>query len=351
MKIVDQTPFFTENGELSLIDRLRATLEFGPGWVKEIEAQKSVISILKKSLDKNFTMLCNVIPPGLDARIPLILVGPTGLYVMVVTPKAGMFRAKGDQWGIISGNSIKAENPNLLTRTERMARAIQIYLQRQGYIDLFNVEAVLLCSDTATNVDSMRPIIRVIMRDMLERFAASIPQSRVVLSPESVFDIVNRLLNPPPPPPSKSAVAAPPAPAVVAPPAPAVAAPPAHPEAAGVAPVQSASPFVSTFTLPSSSPFVSSETESIQPAPVSSAEAPAASPTSILASTAKSVPKAPDAIPENSPSPAAPALPRFGLARNQIALLIGMAVIWILILAVFAFLIAITINPPLILLK
>jgi hypothetical protein len=123
MKIVDQTPYYKENGELSLIDRLRAILEFGPGWVKEIEAQKSVISVMKKSLDKNFTLLCNVTPPGLDARIPLILVGPTGLYVMIVTAKAGMFRAKGDQWGIITGSSIKAENPNLLTRVERMARA------------------------------------------------------------------------------------------------------------------------------------------------------------------------------------------------------------------------------------
>ena len=203
MKIVDQTPFYKENGELSLIDRAKAILQFGPGWFKEIEAQKLVIAVLKKTLDKNYTLLCNIIPPGLDARIPLILVGPTGVYVMTVTPKIGMFRARGDQWGTVSGNAFRPENPNLLTLTEKMARAIQVYLQRHGYADLTNVEAALLCSDPATNVDSMRPIIRVIMRDSLERFAVSITQARIVLNPESAFDIVNRLLNPPPPPPSK----------------------------------------------------------------------------------------------------------------------------------------------------
>jgi len=244
MKIVDQTPFYNENGELSIVNRLRSILEFGPGWIKEIEAQKSVISVLNKSLDKNYTMLCNIIPPGLDARIPLILVGPTGLYVMIVTPRAGMFRAKGDQWGVLSGNSIRAEKPNLLTRAERMARAIQVYLQRQGYLDLFNVEAILLCSDPATNVDSMRPVIRVIMRDMLEHFAASIPQARIVLSPESAFDIVNRLLNPPPPPPSKPVEAPQPGPAVVP-------------------PAQTVSPFVSPFAMPASAPLPASAKESV----------------------------------------------------------------------------------------
>jgi len=49
MKIVDQTPFYKENGELSILDRARAILQFGPGWFKAIEAQKSVIAVLKKT--------------------------------------------------------------------------------------------------------------------------------------------------------------------------------------------------------------------------------------------------------------------------------------------------------------
>ena len=207
MKIIDQTPFYKENGELSIVDRGKAILQFGFGWFKEVEAQNTIIDVFDKILDKNFTLLRNVIPPGLDARIPFILIGPTGLFVMDVSPLVGMYRAKGDQWGTITGSTYKPLKPNLLTRTERMARAIQVYLQRQGYSEIANVEAVLLCSDPSGTVDSLRPIIRVVMRDALERFAVSITQARVILSPETVRKIVKRILNPETPTPPQPAEA------------------------------------------------------------------------------------------------------------------------------------------------
>lgn len=197
MKIIDQTPFYNEKGEISLMDRAKAFMQFGKSWGDEMEAQKSVLSVLEKVLDKNYTLLRNVTPPGVDIPIPFILVGPTGIYVMYVTPLLGMFRAKGDQWGTISGNAFKPEKINLLTRTERMARTIQVYLQRQGYSDLNGVEAVLVCANSGIHVDSLRPIVRVVMRDALERFAVSIMQARVALSPDAVYDVVTRIVTPP----------------------------------------------------------------------------------------------------------------------------------------------------------
>jgi hypothetical protein len=80
-----------------------------------------------------------------------------------------------------------------------MAQAIQIYLQRQGYTELTSVEAILLCSDPAIHVDSLRPIIRVVMRDALERFVISLTQARIVFSPETAYAVVNRIVNPPAP--------------------------------------------------------------------------------------------------------------------------------------------------------
>jgi hypothetical protein len=202
MKVIDQTPFFDEKGEISFMDRAKATMKYGGRWITEIKAQKSVIAVLEKTLDKGFTLLVNVTPPGLDASIPLILVGPPGVFVMYVTNLTGMFRAKGDQWGTIIGSTFRPEKPNLLTRTERMARAVQVYLQRQGYSDLNGVEAILLCSDPSVHVDSLRPIIRVVMRDALERLAVSMNQARVVLSPEAIHDVVNRLQHTPAPQPA-----------------------------------------------------------------------------------------------------------------------------------------------------
>jgi hypothetical protein len=193
MKIIDQTPFFKENGEISLVDRGKAIMQFGLGWIKEIEAQKSVIPVFEKILDRNFTLLRNVAPPGLDVRIPFILVGSTGVFVMDVTALQGMFRAKGDQWGTVEGSNYKPQNPNLLTRTEKLARAVQLYLQRQGISEVRTVEAVLLCANPDITIDSLRPIIRVVMRDALERFIVSISQARVDLSPDIARLVVKRL--------------------------------------------------------------------------------------------------------------------------------------------------------------
>ena len=329
MKIVDQTPYYKENSELSFTDRVRAILEFGPDWFKEVEALRTVIAVLKKNLDKNYTLLCNVIPPGVNARFPLILVGPTGVYVMYVTPKMGMFRARGDQWGTISGNSLKPEKPNLLTRTERMAHAIHVFLQRQGYLNLNGVEAVLLCSDPITNVDSMRPIIRVIMRDTFERFAVSIAQARLVLNQESVNDIVNRLLNPPPPPPSKS-----------------------DKTLTSAVPVdlslQGSGPSIPAIALPGSTgaPIPpsqgSDQSNSAIDLPGSAA---------VPASIGVSLPPLPDTDSTTPPSPAPRSRLRFNFTRRQIAILVGMAVIWILIVIVFAFLIVRNLNPSLFMLR
>jgi len=200
MNIVDQTPYFDqETGEIKLLDRVMAVMNHGTTWLKEVEAQSQVISLMSRLLDKNFTLLHNITPPGLDATFPLILVGPTGVFVMYVTPLTGTFRAKGDQWGTISGNNFKDVKPNLLLRTEHMARALQIYLQHQEQTGLTIVEAILLCSDPAVHVDSLRPIIRIVMRDALERFIISITQSRVALSPDAVQRILGHILNPPEP--------------------------------------------------------------------------------------------------------------------------------------------------------
>ncbi len=290
MKIIDQTPLINhETGEISILDRGKAMMKFGTNWIKEVEAQKQVINVLGKVLDRNYTLLRNVTPPGLEASFPFILVGPAGVFIMYVTPLTGMFRAKGDQWGTISGNTFKNEKPNLMTRTERMARAIQVFLQRQGYSEITSVDAILLFSDPSAHVDSIRPIIRVVMRDALERFAISLTQARVVLSTESVQDIIKRILNPLKP----------------APPQPAETLAAVGPKT--LASAQPEDPIIPTFALPESqAPAWSNE-----PAPLPTAGTQALS----------QVPR------------------RKGLNKKQWALLIALFVIWCLLIIGFLFLV------------
>ncbi len=290
MKLIDQTPYYTEKGELSFVDRSKAMLKFGPGWVKEMDAQKSIIAVFDKVLDKNFILLRNVEPPGLEARIPFILVGPTGVYVMYVTPSKGMFRAKGDEWGSVVGNSFKPEKPNLLIRTQRMAEAVQVYLQRQGYTEITSVEAILLCSDPSVTVDSLRPIIRVVMSDALERLAVSIAQAKVILTPESAYNIAKRLTTP----------AAPAAPQPTEEP----------PTQAIPEPVEKAdeNPYVPSFALPES-------------------EVPRRA----------EIPFAPEE--DNPPAPKPRRSARPGMTRGQWIFIIILFIIWLLIMAAFAFIV------------
>ena len=198
MKIIDQTPFLSENGEISTLDQIKATLKYGTDWLQEINAQKTVMASFGKVLDNSFTLLRNVSLAGLGTNIPLILIGPTGIYVLYVTPLRGMFRAKGDAWGTLEGYNFKPARINIIVRTAQMGRAVQVYLERQGYPSSTPVDAVLLATEPGLHIDSIRPIVRVVLRDALEHFAASVAQGRVVFSAETVHDILDRITNPRP---------------------------------------------------------------------------------------------------------------------------------------------------------
>jgi hypothetical protein len=198
MKIIDQTPFLSENGEISTLDQIKATLKYGTDWLKEINAQKTVIASFGKVLDNSFTLLRNVSLAGLGTNIPLILIGPTGIYVLYVTPLRGMFRAKGDAWGTLEGYNFKPARINIIVRTAQMGRAVQVYLERQGYPSSTPIDAVLLATEPGLHIDSIRSIVRVVLRVALEHFAASVAQGRVVFSAETVHDILDRITNPHP---------------------------------------------------------------------------------------------------------------------------------------------------------
>jgi len=346
MKIIDQTPFFNnETGTIGLVDRGKAMMKYGSAWLAEVEAQKKVLPALDSLLDKSYVLLRNITPPGLEASIPFILVGPTGIYVIYVTHLTGMYRAKGDQWGTISGSSFKPLKPNLLTRTERMARAIQVFLQRNKYADLTMVEAVLLCADPGAHVDSLRPIVRVVMRDALERFAVSISQAHVSLSPEAVHDIANRLATPAKPAGTQR---------------PGEAASPAAASAATLVPLekpaQGDETYVPAFTYPDSQPNAgAAETWNAErmgfdlqgeTTAQANGEASQTSPTIQSQANAPAEPN-PFAQPQESPLPFAEtqvkAPPRVrrkrGLTRGQIILLAVFAVAELILLAVFGYLI------------
>lgn len=199
MKLLDHTPLQDENGEVGILQRVQGTLKYGLNWYPELEAQKFVLARLEKAFGKGYTVIRNYTLGASGIIIPLILVGPAGIFATHVTNLRGQYQAKGDSWGELSGSTFKPAPVNLLTRTQRLARALQAFIERQGVRLPQHVEAVLFTANPGMHVESVRPIVRVVMVDALERWAASLSKSAPVLSIEAAHEFADRIVNPRPP--------------------------------------------------------------------------------------------------------------------------------------------------------
>ena len=195
MRLIDKTPYLSEKGQINLIDRLQSLLQFGPSWFQQLDAQKVVVSRLEKQLDNRYMLMRNVTLPNSDIMLPLILLGPQGIYLLNVTHLRGVYQAKNEDWGTLEGEVFKPASINLLVRTARLGRALEVYLKRQGH-EAQSVEPVLVAADPGLHVDSVRPIVRVVLSDAIDRFAASLKQAQPVLSTAAILDLVERIQSP-----------------------------------------------------------------------------------------------------------------------------------------------------------
>lgn len=195
MKLIDHTPYLSANGEVSFTNQILAALKYGYSWYPEIKAQQVVIDHLNRNLTKGYTLLRNIILTGSNATIPLILVGPAGIFVIVVTHLKGTYQAKGDSWEVLEGGKSRQTRSNLLVLTSRMARAIQRYLNKQG-LELASVDGILISANPGMHIESVRPIVRVVMRDAIEHFVVSINHSSTNLTTSMSQTIISMLTDP-----------------------------------------------------------------------------------------------------------------------------------------------------------
>lgn len=199
MKIIDKTPYRSEAGVIDILGRIQGTLKYGLTWYDRIQAQDIVIAVLEKQLGGGYTLLRNVTLPNTEINLPLVLVGPPGVYLINVTHERGVYLARDDEWGTITEGSVESRNfvparINQVGRTLTFGRVLQVYLDRYGFKGMLVVESILMAADPGMHIESTRPAVRIVMSDALERFAASIGQGRQTLSPAVANDILNAIL-------------------------------------------------------------------------------------------------------------------------------------------------------------
>lgn len=196
MKIIDKTPLLDEQGNLGIVQRLQGMLQFGFSWPRELEAQKVIIAYFGRQLEKGYTLIRNMPLGASGIVIPMILLGPTGIYVIEVSYLRGRYEARGDSWNVESGDQYKPAPVNLIQRTQRMARALQVYIERQGVKVPAPIESVLIAGDPGLHIESVRPAIKVMMIDGIKAFVNGLATGRPVMSNEQAHDFADRIVTP-----------------------------------------------------------------------------------------------------------------------------------------------------------
>jgi hypothetical protein len=195
MKLIDQTPFQNDQGEIGIFQRLQGTLKYGLSWYPELKAQKTVLATIDRIL-QGFTIIRNHTLDSSGIVLPLIVIGKPGVVIAYVTHLRGTYLAKEDSWRTLRGNSFQDTPINLLTRTERMARALNVFLERQGVKRQLNVDPVILAADPGLFVETQRPLVRVVLNDGLERWANSLVKAPPVMSLMNVEELADRIVHP-----------------------------------------------------------------------------------------------------------------------------------------------------------
>jgi hypothetical protein len=196
MKIIDKTPLLNEKGELGVAQRIQGMLKFGFSWPSELEAQKAIVTFLDHQLEKGYTLIRNVPLGASGIVVPLILLGPPGIYVMHVTYLRGRYEARANTWNEASGDGYKPASVNLVEQTARMARAVTAFIERQGVWVPVTVEPVLIAANPGLHVESVRPAIKVVMIDGVKSFVANLAAAPPVLKLEAVHEFTERIVNP-----------------------------------------------------------------------------------------------------------------------------------------------------------
>ena len=196
MKIIDKTPLLDEKGALGFTQRVQGMLQFGFNWPNELQAQNAIVTFFGRQLEKGYTLIRNMTLGASGIMVPIILLGPSGIYVIEVSSLKGRYEAKGDSWNIESGNQYKPAPVNLIQRTTRMARALQQYIERQGVKLAVPIEAVLIAGDPGLHIESVRPAIKVMMIDGIKPFVNGLVTGTPILRADLALDYTDRILNP-----------------------------------------------------------------------------------------------------------------------------------------------------------
>lgn len=192
MKVIDCTALRDNHSQAVSLDNILGSLKIGRSSSQDRDAQNILISAFQRALNNKYTMLQNVSLAGLDMPVPLLLVGPAGIWVLNPSGVRGVYRAKGESWEKIDDRkqTYESASENLLTHTEIISKAVEDVMAAHGK-EKSHVEPVLVFTNPGVHIETVRPVVRVVLVDALHRFISGILQSRMVYDQEQVQELVD----------------------------------------------------------------------------------------------------------------------------------------------------------------
>ena len=197
MRISDKTPYRDENGQIKFLSRVEATLKYGLTWYPEVMAQEKIIAVFNKILDRNYILLRNFNLPDSDITIPMVLIGPPGIFLISVLHQGGLYSVRDDEWGTLAGETFKASRENLVQRLIQLGRVMKVYLSRSGFKGELTLEPIMIAANSAMHIETLRPAARIVLNDAVERFVISLTQARPILTADRIADIAIVLIKGP----------------------------------------------------------------------------------------------------------------------------------------------------------
>lgn len=200
MRIIEQSEFRNDEGEITLEDRIRGTLRFGFSWYGDMQAQEHFSVRLQRHLSDEHLLIRNAQLPGTDLIVPLILISPQGVRTVLASDRKGIFRAKKEKWYSFNSRSrrFRPTRPNMQSLAVSYAQAVHAYLQGHG-VPLPEVEPVLAFTDPKTHVDTAQPEVRIIQADAFDHFASNLQKFQAIMDQEDIRDLAELILSPPTP--------------------------------------------------------------------------------------------------------------------------------------------------------
>lgn len=199
MKIIDKTPLVDAKGQLGFSQRLQGMMQFGFNWPNELQTQKAIITFFDRQLEKGYTLIRNYTLGQSGITVPIILIGPSGIYVIQIAYERGRYQIHGDKWNVAAGEGYKPASVNLVQSTMRMARAVRQWIERQGTRVPVNVDPVLIAGDPGLHIESQNPAIKTLMIDGIKSYVTGLTAAPPVLNTDRVLELTERIVNPRPP--------------------------------------------------------------------------------------------------------------------------------------------------------